>query len=258
VSPRGAVGVTESVMETSRPHLFGLLAGLFLAAALCFVALIGAGTWVRISDSRLIEVTGSARRNVQSDLVIWRAGFSVEATTLLDAQQRLATDRAKVERWLEAKGVKQRQVKPVRIRELTVVTKGGDEDGASRRVGYRLSQDIEMQSDQVVRIPQLASEATELLEQGVAFLSEGFSFIYTKAGEAKVEMMAEATRDARARAEQIATPGGRVIKELRSAHMGVIQINPLHSGAASWDGNNDTSSAEKTITATVNATFSLQ
>jgi hypothetical protein len=241
-----------------RPHLFGLLAGLFLSASLCFTALVLAGAWTKISDSRVIEATGSARRNVRSDLVIWRAGFSAEAPTLLEAQQRLKADRAKVEAWLDAKGVKERQVKPVRIRELTALVKGGEDDGTPRRVGYRLSQDLEVQSSEVTRIPQLASEATELLAQGVAFLSEGFSFIYTKSGEAKVEMMAEATKDARARAEQIAAQGGRTIRELRSAHMGVIQINPLHSGAASWDGNNDSTSLDKTITATVNANFSLR
>jgi hypothetical protein len=71
-------------------------------------------------------------------------------------------------------------------------------------------------------------------------------------------MMAEATKDARARAEQIAQQGGGAIKELRSARMGVVQINPLYSGATSWEGNNDTSSLEKTITATVAATFTLR
>jgi hypothetical protein len=92
----------------------------------------------------------------------------------------------------------------------------------------------------------------------VAFVSEGFAFIYTRAGDAKVEMMAEATKDARARAEQIAQQGGRKIKELRSARMGVVQINPLYSSATSWEGNNDTTSLEKTITTTVSATFSLE
>jgi hypothetical protein len=73
-----------------------------------------------------------------------------------------------------------------------------------------------------------------------------------------VEMMADATKDARARAEQIAGQGGREIKELRNAHMGVVQINPLYSTATSWEGNSDTSSLEKTITATVTATFGLR
>jgi uncharacterized protein len=70
--------------------------------------------------------------------------------------------------------------------------------------------------------------------------------------------MAEATKDARARAEQIAAQGGRTIKQLRSARMGVVQINPRYSAATSWEGNNDTSSLEKTMITTVNATFALR
>ena len=57
--------------------------------------------------------------------------------------------------------------------------------------------------------------------------------------------------DARLRAEQIAGQGGRSIQGLRNARMGVVQINPLYSAATSWEGNNDTSSLDKTITATV-------
>jgi hypothetical protein len=64
--------------------------------------------------------------------------------------------------------------------------------------------------------------------------------------------------DARARAEQIASQGGRTIKDLRAARMGVVQINPLHSTATSWDGNSDTSAVDKTMTVTVSATFSLK
>jgi len=245
-------------MEAPRPHLFGLLAGLFLAVALCVTAGLITHTWMRISDARVITVTGSARKDVESDLVIWRSSFSAEAPTLLEAQQKLDADLAKVAAWLDLKGVKERQLQPVQIREITARPKGGESDELPQRLGYRLSQAIEVQSPEVERIPQLAGESTALLEQGVAFLSESFEFIYTKAGDAKVEMMAEATKDARLRAEQIAAQGHRAIKELRSARMGVIQINPRYSGATSWEGNNDTSSRWKTITATVTAEFSLE
>ena len=59
-------------------------------------------------------------------------------------------------------------------------------------------------------------------------------------------------------AQQIATQGGRAIKELRNARMGVVQINPLYSSSTSWEGNNDTSSVEKTIIATVTTTFAMK
>ena len=45
------------------------------------------------------------------------------------------------------------------------------------------------------------------MEQGVLFTTEPPQFIYSKVAEEKIEMLAEATKDARARAEQIATQG---------------------------------------------------
>lgn len=246
-------------MESSRPHLFGVLAGVFLAAGIAFAALVLAGAWTRISESQLISVTGSARRNVRSDLVVWRSAYQVDAPTLLEAQKRLREDLTKVQRFLSERGLREVALGPVQIRELTerVTLRDGGES-TTRRVGYRLSQVVEVRSPEVDRVPALASESIQLLEQGVTFVSESMEFIYTKAGEAKVEMMAEATKDARARANQIAENGGRGIRGLREARMGVIQINPLHGTATSWEGNNDTTAVEKTITATVSASFSLR
>jgi hypothetical protein len=246
-------------MDSSRPHLFGVLAGVFLAAGIAFASLVLAGAWTRISESQLISVTGSARRSVRSDLVIWRSSYQVEAPTLLAAQQRLREDFAKVQRFLTERSLREVAVGPVQIREVTErVTLRDGAESTTRRVGYRLSQVVEVRSPEVDRVPGLATESAELLEQGVTFVSDSMEFIYTKAGEAKVEMMAEATKDARARANQIAENGGRTIRGLREARMGVIQINPLHSTATSWEGNNDTTALEKTITATVSASFSLR
>ncbi len=243
----------------SRPHLFGVLAGLALATGLVFAALVFANAWTRISESQVINVTGSARKNVRSDLVVWRANFSADAPSLLEAQQKLRADSAKVATFFTARGIEGFTASAVQIREITAKQRNEEDDTVTNvRVGYRLSQSVEVHSPDVERVPRLASDSGELLQQGVAFVSEGFEFIYTKAGDAKVEMMAEATKDARSRAEQIATQGGRAIKELRNARMGVVQINPLYSGSTSWEGNNDTSSLDKTITATITATFAMK
>lgn len=245
--------------SASRPHFFGVLAGLALAAGLVFAALVLANAWTRISESQVINVTGSARKNVRSDLVIWRASFSVDAPTLLEAQQKLREDLARITAFLTSRGLTEFSAAAPQIREITNRQRSEEDDTlVTVRVGYRLSQALEIRSPDVERVPKLAGDSGELLQQDVTFVSDGFEFIYTKAGEAKVEMMAEATKDARARAEQIATQGGRAIKELRNARMGVVQINPLYSLSASWDGNNDTTTIDKTITATIGATFALR
>jgi hypothetical protein len=246
-------------MNPPRPHLFGLLAGLFLAAGLAFASVTLTSAWTRIAENNTINVTGSARKNIRSDLVIWHASFATEAATLIEAQQKLRADYAKVATFFSARGFEGFVASPVQIRELVAKQRNEEDDTITNvRIGYRLTQTIEVRSDNVEKLPRLASESSELLQQDVAFESGGFDFIYTKAGEAKVEMMAEATRDARLRADQIAQNGGSTVRALRSAKMGVVQINPLYSTATSWEGNNDTSSLDKTITATVAATFALR
>lgn len=245
--------------SASRPHLFGLLAGLALAAGLVFTALVLANAWTRIAESQVINVTGSARKNVRSDLVVWRSSFSAEAPTLIEAQQKLRADHAKVAAFFTNRGIEGFTASPVQITELTARQRNEDDDTVTKvRVGYRLTQFVEVHSEDVERVPRLANDSSELLQQGVAFVSGGFDFIYTKAGEAKVEMMAEATKDARTRAEQIASQGNRRIKSLLNARMGVVQINPLYSSSTSWEGNNDTSAVEKTIIATVTTTFAMK
>ncbi|MCX6951916.1 MAG: SIMPL domain-containing protein [Verrucomicrobia bacterium] len=247
-------------METtpSRPHLFGLLAGLFLAAGLAAASFILANAWTRIAESQVINVTGSARQDVRSDLALWRCQFSVEAPTLLAANEKLQADLAKVEAFLRSRSVTDYSLAPVQIREATARVKNDDGETVPQRVGYHLVQAVGVKSADIDRMLRLSRESGQLLGEGVALVSGGIDFLYTKAGEAKVTMMSEATKDARARAEQIAAQGGRRIKELRTARMGVVQINPIYSGATSWEGNNDTSSVDKTITATVTATFSLR
>jgi hypothetical protein len=121
-----------------------------------------------------------------------------------------------------------------------------------------LRQPVQVRSENVAAAAQLGLECAELLNQGVAFVTDGTQFIYAKPAEARIQMMREATRDARARAEQIAGESGRSVRELRSARAGVTQINAADSSATSSEGNNDTTSLTKVIIVTVGAKFALE
>jgi len=250
--------------SATKPHLLGLLAGLLLAAALILSATLVTRAWLKIAESQTISVTGSARKAVRSDLVIWRGSFDAEGSTLLEAQYNLKSDVEKVERFLTTSGMTNYLIGHIAIKELQATEelkatqKGGSDITRQKTVGFRLTQTVEVRSTDVDRITRLDQESTTLVEQGVMFTSSPPEYIYTKAGEAKVEMLAEATKDARVRAEQIASQGGRIIHQLRSAKMGVFQISPIYSLQTSWDGVNDTNSLEKTITAVVAANFSMK
>jgi hypothetical protein len=242
----------------SRPHLFGLLAGLFLATGLCLAALTVTRAWMKITEANKIDVTGSARKDVRSDLVIWNVLFTNTAKTLPDAQTNAKASLAEVLAFLKAAGLTDITVEPVVVNERYERVKEPDGTEKSIHAGYSIIQRLKVHSTDVDMAPKLASDTAKLIDKGVVLQTVGIQYIYTKAGEAKIEMMGEATKDARTRAEQIAAQGGREIKALRTARMGVVQINPRYSTATSWEGNNDTSSPEKTIITTVTASFSLK
>ncbi|MDR2673989.1 MAG: SIMPL domain-containing protein [Opitutaceae bacterium] len=242
----------------SRPYLFGLLAGLFLAAGLCLAALTVTHAWMKIAETNVINVTGSARKDVRSDLVIWNMLFTNVAKTLPAAQMNAKANLAEVLAFLKTAGLTDITVEPVVVNERYDRVKESDGTEKNIHAGYSITQRLKVHSTDVDMTPKLASDTAELIDKGIVLQTSGIQFIYTKAGEAKIEMMGEATRDARTRAEQIASQGGRKIKALRSARMGVVQINPRYSTATSWEGNNDTSALEKTITTTMTAVFSLE
>src|SRR5690242_15341624 len=101
-----------------KPHLFGMLAGLFLAAGLVFSALVGSTAWLKIHNSQFVSVKGSARKNIKSDLAVWRGSFTAEAGALLDAQRSLKDARTKVENFLNDSGMTNHMFDSVVIEEV--------------------------------------------------------------------------------------------------------------------------------------------
>ena len=73
-----------------------------------------------------------------------------------------------------------------------------------------------------------------------------------------VKILAEAAKDAKQRAEQIAEATGSRIGQVRSARMGVLQITPAFSNEVSDYGINDVSSLQKDITGVVTVEFEVE
>jgi hypothetical protein len=243
--------------------LHGALA---LALGIVIAASIGAWAFVHVKNrDQTIVVTGSARRRIKSDLIIWKTGVTANAARLADAYQALSRDVARVKAYLIAKGVPEDQIIISSITTKTIRKagkQGASENGeggelAGDIAGYSLQQQLEVRSPEVEKTTKLSREVTELMNQGLLLESFPPEYIYTKLGDLKIEMLGEAARDAKTRAQQIASSTGNQVGGLRAAEMGVMQITPPDSSEVSGYGVNDTSSLEKDITAVVHMTFSI-
>jgi hypothetical protein len=104
---------TLSNTDSPRPHLFGLLAGIFLSAGLCLAAVTVTRAWMRISETSVIQVTGSARKDVRSDLAIWYARIECNGTNFEETQKKSKEQLAEVVAFLKAAGQTDFVIKPV-------------------------------------------------------------------------------------------------------------------------------------------------
>jgi hypothetical protein len=235
--------------------------GSFMAAVVLAIGLVVAtliGGWFFVKGKRgdqTITVTGSARKRIKSNLVIWRSAISYQAPVLSDAYRSLSESRVKA--YLVSKGIPENQITVSSISSQTLHGRTDDGGETSEITGYSLRQELSVRSNDVDKIGQIAREATELINQGILIESMAPEYIYTELGGLKIEMLAEAAKDAKIRAEQIAQSTGSSIGSVRTARMGVLQITPADSNEVSDSGMNDTSSLEKDITAVVNIGFAV-
>jgi hypothetical protein len=233
-----------------------------LAAVVCAVIGSSAVERVRSKAVRKIEVTGSAKKRIVSDLIEWRASVELNAAERIKAYRELTGQAQAVTAYLAAQGVKPEEIRAGAVTvgeriETEWVGTGEDRVERKARKGFDAAQTITVRSGDVERVERLSREITQLLERGVPVTSSTPRYFYTRLGELKVEMLAQAAKDARTRADSVVAQTGASLGKLRSADMGVINVNPANSTETSWQGNNDTSSLEKDIVAIVHVTFEL-
>ncbi len=233
-------------------------AGFALAVALVLSSIVIAWAYTHTKKGeQAVTVTGSARKRIKSDLVIWRAGVSYQAPQLSEAYKALTDNIPRVKQYVLSKGVSEDQITISSISSTTLHEKDTEGNESARISGYSLRQELLVRSNDVDKIERLAREATELINQGILLESGSPEYYYTKIADLKIEMLAEAAKDAKTRAQQIASSTGSSIGSVRSARMGVLQITAADSNEVSDSGMNDTSSLDKDITAVVNVSFAV-
>lgn len=243
---------------------------LALSVAIVVASLIGATAFLKAKRlDQTIKVTGSAKKRIKSDLVVWRASVSAEATTLGDTYSRLSRDVDKTRAFLVTQGFAESQivVSAVTTTPIRGSTRGGGAQEAvaqeipsalsGRVTGYHLTQTLEIRSPEVDKLTEVSRKVTQLINQGILLESNEPEYLYTKLAELKVVLLADAARDARERGAQIVASAGGKVGEIRSAEMGVMQVNAADANEISGYGVNDTKSIEKDVLAVVHVTFAL-
>jgi hypothetical protein len=248
------------------------LAALALSLGLVGSTYIAATTWRDVRkqpDKNNIRITGSAKKRIVSDLIEWSATIESKGNDRTTAYVALKGGTDKVVEFLKAQGIKPNDIKTqsagiseefemVREDKVLPGTNVPVRTEIRKSVGFRALQVVSVSSSNVPQIEKASREITSLLGQGIFVTSHSPNYYYTRLGELKLEMLAEAAKDARNRAENILRSAGNTgIGPLVDSSMGIININPANSTQTSTEGNNDTSSYEKDIITIVRAEYKV-
>ena len=237
--------------NTKNSHAFFAL---ILGSSLILSAIIGSVTFYKLRSMDYLTTTGSAKKAVVSDKAKWSSNVtrSVRESTIKEGYIKMDADLKEVKAFLVKNGIEEASidVSPVYMNEVWEQNPGPEKK-------YTLSQNIEIQSTDVNKIDQISKSVSELIQKGIFISTNSPEYYYSKLPEARVELLADAVGDAKARAEQLAIAGGKKIGVLKSASSGVVQVLAPNSIDISDYGMYDTSKINKEIMVTVKASFEI-
>jgi len=225
---------------------------------MCFIigASINAGLNYKAKQlDNTLSVTGSAKQQITSDTAKWRSSFSrtVSPSELNYGYSQMKTDETLVSNFLKERGINE---KDINISPIAMEQNFKYDPNAPKE--YNLRQTVEVQSNDVNKITDIAKSTQNLIQKGVIFSSDSLEYYYSKLPELRVAMLSDAIKDAKARAQKIAESSGKSVGSIKSASMGVVQVLPVNSIEISDYGSYDTGTIEKEVMVTVKALFILK
>ena len=235
--------------------------------AIIFSAAIIGAVWIgghylnkARGHAKTVSVVGMAERDFTSDLIVWQLSYGVLNYDMKQGYTEIKDINNTVREYLKSKGVDDTEMDFMAIdcnKETEYHWDAQSQRGYSTFAGYRLSQTIKIESGNVDKVEQISRNISELLDKGIELDYNNLSYYYTKLSDLKIEMLAEATDNARNRAQTIAKSAGARLGGLQTANMGVFQITAPNSADEdySWGGTFNTSSKKKRASINMRLTY---
>lgn len=179
--------------------------------------LLGNGLVRAKEADRAVTVRGLAERDVTADLATWSLSFSASAPDLASAQADADHDAAAIRAFFKNAGFPAADLQPVGVNVSTYTENGVPKVTVRQRLTLR--------STDIKRAQEAAKHQFDLVRAGVELEDgSGVSYSFTRLNALKPEMIAAATKDARASAEQFAKDSGTSVGSIRSATQGYFSI----------------------------------
>lgn len=192
--------------------------------------LLGNGLVRARHADRSVTMRGLAERDVTADLATWTISYSAQGSELAPLQAQMDRNTATITNFFKSVGFQPNELSLGGVNVSQYTNNNGTPN-------ITIRQRMQLRTTKVMQAQRAFARQFELVRQGVA-LEEGSGMIYsfTKLNEIKPEMIAAATKDARAGAEQFAKDSGTSVGAIKQATQGYFSIG-ARDGDSSGSGN---------------------
>ena len=204
-------------------------AAIVLAIGLAIAGwLVGQGFRESRLAERYVTVKGTSEQTVKADLALWPIRFVATGNDLAQVQAKLVKDGAVIKQLLSSAGLTDKDIELQRLDVTDMLAQAYRSGPVESR--FIIAQTLMARSTNVDQIAAAGQRLGQLVDAGVV-LSNEFGpgapvYLFTKLNDIKPQMIAEATRTARAAAEQFAKDSGAKIGGIRRANQGLFEILP--------------------------------
>lgn len=201
--------ITHRWLASAGVLALGLVAGGYL---------LGDGlTHARMAE-RSVTVRGLAERDVTADLAVWSIAYSATAPDLATAQADIAGDSAAITGFFGKLGFPAAALQPTGVNVMQMT-----DNGVPR---FTVRQTMTLRTNDIRRAQEAVRRQFDLVRSGVVLEDgSGMTYTFTRLNAIKPAMVAEATRDARAAAEQFAKDSGTGVGGIENASQGYFEIS---------------------------------
>lgn len=231
-------------------------AGLLIAAGTATGGwFIGDGFYEGRKTTRYVTVKGLSERVVRADMAEWPLQISSASNDLSTAQRQIESDLNGVIVFLTDAGLPAADIIRQRLQVVDQLAERYN-NANIRDNRYIITQTILVRSDQVDLVQTLSRRTSELVKNGIVIQDNmGPTFTFTQLSGIKPEMVAEATKDARASAERFAEDSDSEVGSILKASQGYFSINPLIQSNPYASGNEQ---IDKKVRVVTTIDFSLE
>ena len=240
-----------------------LLTPIIISIAIIIAVVIAASAFrYHFNAADTILVTGLAEKDFAADQIVWKATFTRQGFELKDVYALLKSDEEEIRQYLHASNITDSNIVFSSVDVQRNYNNRIDENGrtiGNEFSGYNLTGTVTVDSRNIPVVEKLSREITVLLQKGIELNSIPPSYYYSGLNTLKIDLLANAAKDARQRAESIAENSGASLGSIKKATMGVFQITGKNMNEDySYGGAFNTTSKEKTASITLRVEYQVK